>query len=142
MKSWKEYVQIAKDSPPYNLCTQANVEDSYKKKSKKFYKKNGFRYEEVWNLDYTLASYILPRLAYFREIHSGIPSEFCVMDESGKVVKKLTEEYDKCLDKMIEAFELILGEDDSSTVKEYREREAQIQEGLELFGKYFRTLWD
>jgi hypothetical protein len=41
------------------------------------------------------------------------------------------------MDKMIWSFEKILGDDDYEFIQD-----PKIQEGLDLFGKYYRALWD
>lgn len=76
---------------------------------------------DTWSLDHTLALIIHPALVQFKNNNNGHPS-----DMTG-------EEWDQIIDKMISAFAEILDEDISFTEKG--------QEGLELFGKYFRHLW-
>lgn len=65
-----EFEQILKtceENTPFHLSKS----DSRYERSLELEKDIGFRYEETWNLDYTLATFILPRLAYFRkELHS------------------------------------------------------------------------
>jgi hypothetical protein len=49
------------------------------------------------------------------------------------------------LDKMIKSFQLLKDDDIDCEVHNrewYHEKDRQIQEGLELFAKYYRTLWD
>jgi hypothetical protein len=80
---------------------------------------------ELWNLDFTLARFILPRLAAFRSEKVGYPTDI------------EPEQYEQDLDMMIAAFKLILkddigmGEDEMYT----------IETGLALFAKHFRSLW-
>lgn len=95
----------------------------------------GFDDSELWSLDNTITSFILPRLKRFKEITCGYPSGMS------------KEEWNDKLEKMITAFEYLenedLGVDDSkSVVDKYKLREKVINEGLELFVKYYNNLWD
>lgn len=131
MKRWKKI--CLENYKPYSLENSQYASKKQKKKARAFYKKYGFRYEETWNLDHTLACYILPRLAYLRDTTHGYPNA------AGNF-----ENWQLILDKMIDAFEQIALEDEISnlTQKEYEERERKIKEGLVLFGAYFQSLWD
>lgn len=85
----------------------------------------GWDDSEVWNLDFTLAKIIAPRLRRFKETKDGWnPSDMTV------------EEWETALDKMIAAFEYF--GDDSRWLTE---NESKHQEGLDLFAKYFSRLW-
>lgn len=110
--------------------------------------------KELWNLHYTLAEYIYPRLKAFRETHGGAPGSFG-NDKNGNPMfsmrygpdtrKKLCfQMWDEILDKMILAFELWLSQDDwdcEFNSKEHNKRLAKIEEGFSLFAKYFNSLW-
>jgi hypothetical protein len=90
--------------------------------------KNEFPIEEVWNTDNTLAQLIVPRLLAFKalEKHGG-PFEFKDMREWNNVIQK-----------MADAFELMKYAGASHTEDE----EKTIEQGLDLFRKYYRSLWD
>ena len=122
-------------------------------------KVRNIKYQDIIDLDNTLARFILPRLKFYKKNIIGSPLEFTV------------EEWKDILDKMILSFELILNdhepdfgdlnyhtektdagiwkliEDDDSTFdrdayeKWHKDREATIEEGLKLFAKYFQDLW-
>lgn len=93
--------------------------------------------EECWGLDLTLAKYILPRLIRFKEINQiSYPNEF-----------KNSGEWHRILDKMIFAFDIISNNKECylENIKWYEmniKKSEKIQEGLDLFAKYFRDLWD
>lgn len=90
--------------------------------------KNDFPIEEVWNTDNTLAQLMVPRLLAFKalEKHGG-PFEF-----------KNMREWNNAIQKMADAFELMKYAGASHT----EEEERAIEQGLDLFRKYFRSLWD
>ena len=90
--------------------------------------KNDFPIEEVWNTEHSLAQLIVPRLQAFKALdkHGG-PSDF--MD---------IREWNNAIQKMIDAFELMKYAGASHTEDEER----TIKQGLDLFCKYFRHLWD
>lgn len=117
------------------------------------------KYKDIYNLDSTIARFILPRLKFFRKKTFSCPYGFTL------------EEWKDILDKIILAFELILdtsepnfGElkfnkektdnghwkmvkDPSSTfdteayIKWKEDKEAKIEESLKLFAEYFQDLW-
>ena len=93
----------------------------------------GWSDKDTWNLDYTIAEFALPRLRRFKEVTNGYPGE-------------LSEElWDEILDKMIFSLEYTVKEfrmEDEYTDLEFLKSQGEkVQEGLELFGKYFRDLW-
>lgn len=85
----------------------------------------GFDDSETWSLESTISRFIEPRLKAFKECCIGYPSD---IDSQ--------EEWLEILDKMIKAFELINTKD----FPEVEENE-MIDEGLDLFRKYFHHLW-
>lgn len=99
-----------------------------------------------WNLDFTLAWLIYPRLLRFRRAHSmGVPSEFVILDENEHMLdKESTDAWHEALDKMLYAFEDILLDTYSTkqSADQYAKHAEKVQEGLDLFSKYFRSLWD
>lgn len=99
---------------------------------------------DVWSLDHTLAVIILPALKELKKDNTGHP---CGLDpiadvsEFGNCGKCGCEQkWDEILDKMIWSFKQIV-EDDEESHDNYKEYNERIQEGIELFGKYYRTLW-
>lgn len=80
--------------------------------------------QELWNLDCTIAEYVLPRLKKFKEYGHGYPAQ---LEEN---------EWNIILDKMILSFQLVVDEEDDTNPSGY------VSEGLELFGKWFTYLWD
>ena len=88
-------------------------------------KELGFAPFETWDLSYSLALEIYPRLCYFREHTLGYPP--------GADSK---EEWDEILDKMIRAFKLILIND-----RHDDEKFKEVEEGLGLFAKWYLALW-
>lgn len=139
---------------------------------KKWLKKHGqyIAPKELWNLDYTVAKFVLPRLIKFKENSLGFPG----YDEADTMNK-----WQDILQKIITAFEYIVTDDDwwvddprydysdgihieidkdKKTLFHFRiddwakeiennrdteqdRRNEAIKEGLELFSKYFRHLW-
>ena len=99
---------------------------------------------DIWNMDHTLALIILPMLKKYKSTFHGIPSNFCYdQDETELPIEESKSMWNQILDKMIWSFEAIVKDDDllqpKDKIVEYNER---IQEGLNLFAVYFRSLWD
>ena len=95
-----------------------------------------FTDEQLWDMDVTLAKYISSGLKQFlnyvetKEELPGYPSDF-----------KSLEEWHESINKMIWSFEEITKREHINYRKdeEYRKK---IQEGLNLFAKYFQSLWE
>ena len=90
--------------------------------------KNDFPIEEVWNTDNTLSQLIVPRLLAFKALDKhGYPPDFDDMHKWNNTIQK-----------MADAFELMKYDDATHT----KEEERTIEQGLDLFRKYYRNLWD
>ena len=99
----------------------------------------GFVDAEFFSLDTSLSLYIYSQLCYFREYCSycSVPMG---MEE---------EKWHSILNKMIEAFKLMIIDDgknidfvDPRTREQYsKNKEKKIRYGLRLFIKYYRCLW-
>lgn len=114
--------------------------------------------KETWSLDITFAKYIIPRLKKFKELNNGYP---------GTEEVNTPEKWDEALDKMIQAFEYVIDLDEywlddprydytdimfgdnkefyekikENKITEDIRRLAAINEGLQLFAKYYMNLW-
>tara|TARA_R110000868_G_scaffold159061_5_gene387530 strand:+ start:1023 stop:1469 length:447 start_codon:yes stop_codon:yes gene_type:complete len=125
---------------------------------------------DTYNTDCTLAHIILPMLIQHRNTHHGIPGNLSTAggeewdtqlsfdfyrDSNAEAFDICCERWNELLDKMIWAFEQVI--DDTSRDKYFNTpdtgnhwydrighdlHEARIQEGLSLFGEYYRALWD
>lgn len=92
----------------------------------------GFDVRDTWGLNYTAAKWILPRLKMFKEVNICYPLDLTV------------EKWDEYLDSMIYSFQNFVDEQDDWDEWEKRqsiENNQKVQEGLELFGRYYRDLW-
>ena len=83
--------------------------------------KDGFEYDDLYNLDCSICELIAPRLKRFKELDPGCP---CYMS---------FEEWQGILDKMIWSFENYRNSDEID--------ENRVNEGFDLFHKYFQNLW-
>ncbi len=111
-----------KNKSYYGLINGLPKSDDRIPELKKQYKERGFDDTEIWSLYNSIARYVLPRLKRFREIHGDYPANLTA------------EEWNKILDKMIKAFELI----SEDTLFEFKD---EVEEGLSLFRIYFFDLW-
>ena len=99
-----------------------------KDQEKNWSHKNDYPIEEVWNTDNTIAQLIVPRLQAFKALDKhGYCPDF-----------KGMREWHNAIQKMIDAFELMKYAGRVNT----KEEERTMEEGLDLFRKYFRHLWD
>jgi len=91
-----------------------------------FRRKYGFKSIDIFNLDYTMAKFILPRLKLFKE------TTFC--HPHGLTMQK----WKNILDHMIYAFDCEVRQWDEDIQEiDYK----RVQKGFNLFGKYFKDLW-
>lgn len=89
----------------------------------------GYSRSDIWGLSKCIAEFILPRLAEYRRTHMGYPNNIS------------SKQWDKHLDAMILAFQLVLcNETTSETLTNYEYK--KIDKGLALFAKYYQYLWD
>ena len=89
--------------------------------------KHDFPIDEVWNTENTIAQLIVPRLQAYKALDKhGHPDCF-----------KDMREWNNTIQKMIDAFELMKY---ASTPSE--DEKQTIEQGLDLFCKHFRNLWD
>ena len=89
--------------------------------------KHDYPIGEIWGTYHTLAQLIVPRLIAFKSHDKqGYPPDLKGMSEWNAVIQK-----------MINAFELM-----KETGILSDEEDKIIEEGLALFCKYFRYLWD
>ena len=107
---------------------------------KKWLKKRGLyvNQKETWNLDKTIARFVLPRLKLYKKVNNAYP---------GIGEADTPEHWDELIDKMIAAFELALKDDSDKIFKseDWKEnvlrKDATIQEGLAAFAKWYQYLW-
>lgn len=103
-----------------------------KRELKYLYQKftRGWDDSDLWSLDYTISKFALPRLIEFRKNQCGIPYGLT------------EEEWLEILDKIIFAMDLNIKELGDYWHCISKEEEKLIDEGFELFGKYYRSLWN
>ena len=107
---------------------------------------------DLWNLDYTLAKIILPSLKFLKG-NSGSPwVDDEDVPEEIRSTQDLTprntwdideffhERWNYIMEEMVFAFESILSDKSESDLSE--EDQERVKNGLKLFGKYYRCLWN
>lgn len=110
----------------YGLAHELSPSDDRQEAWARQREERGFDNTELWALDAAISKFITPRLIAFRDIKAGYPSCFSSM-----------EEWTSILDKMIRAFQLC--SEDRVVFSE--QENADIEEGLDLFRRYFHSLW-
>lgn len=88
----------------------------------------GWDDSDTWSLDGVIATFALPRLRRFRELHGDCPLGMTM------------EAWDAMLDDMIYAMEVCVREMDEVVGREDADWE-RVDRGLEAFGTMFRDLW-
>lgn len=110
----------------YGLSSTISLKDKRQKRWAKQRRELGFDETELWNLDCTIAKFLVPRLKAFRKSHAGIPG----------ALENEPERWNEILDAMIEGFELY-------DAKFHRTREEcrKVNKALRLLVKWFGCLW-
>jgi hypothetical protein len=101
--------------PYYGLHEEMSPDDSRQTEWAEQRATRGFDNTELWNLDITIAKFILPRLIAYKEVS--------------------THTDDKGIDKMIVAFEAIVNGDCFNSMPE------EVEEGLKVFHENYFRLW-
>ena len=106
---------------------------------KKFKRKYGFEYSDIWNLDQTLVGFLLPRIAFFAENHTGFPCDLDDLDESGRIKdrEKVAEKYQEKLDTIVEGLYLYY----SKTILNEEEQETW-ENAKKYLAETFESWWD
>ena len=111
-----------------NVCfSLTDNKDERETKFSEQRKEVGFDDTETWSLTDTISRFIIPRLKRFKAVNNGVPHG------------QTEESWDMILDKMVLSFELTCRDSGS---RDYTDEERiQLNEGLDLFRKYFFELW-
>ena len=96
--------------------------------------------KDTYNLDQTIADFVLPRLILFKKVNNAFP---------GRGDMNTPEKWDAALDKMIYAFGYMSHYPDWNEQKESyadyvarcRVEDAKIKEGMHLFAEWYSYLW-
>lgn len=117
-----------------------------RKKRKAFIKKHGFDYQDTWNLDASIAEFILPRIIYLRDNHCGTPyiyhqpyltpEEYASCATTDESSQKAAEDYNRDLDKIANGLYRYLTAGFIATDDEV------VSEALHLLAEHFCQLWD
>lgn len=104
----------------------------------------GYGWATLWNLDEYLVKVIHFRLKLFRKMNrTGYPADLADEEAWNAILDRLIKGFEvmlepRSLDEQCNLILIFKEKDQSETVS----KEAYDQETLELFVKYFRTLWD
>lgn len=109
---------------------------------------------DTWNADATLSEIIAPMLKQLKKNSYSSPlTEICDVPEELHPIntndlwtdETVHERWQYILDEIIWAFESIADEDDlyyTLGQEKYDEHNERINNGLRLFGKYYRSMWE
>lgn len=100
----------------------------------------GWDDSDTWSLDDTIAHFALPRVKRFKEVNDGYPND-----------AGTPERWDEILDEIIWALDYIANDgeekffekhkDENTRYDEWKKLEKRCDDGMKLFGEYFRGLW-
>ena len=125
----------------YGICNRLdNLKNEIKWGFQRMFR--GYDDTAKWGLDTYLGDIALPVLKYLRNNKCGIAFVEGFEDKSFEEQEKA---WNDVLDKMIKSFQLIKDDDFDTEVHPiewYKEHQEQIQEGLQLFARYYQNLWD
>lgn len=105
----------------------------------KLKRKNNMRNKiDVWNLDHSLAKIIYPALIEFKEKSVGFPG---VIDPLDAPDIKEDDRWSYIIDEMVWSFSIIADDEDVDICLESDDFRNRVDNGVRLFGKYYRDLW-
>jgi hypothetical protein len=104
----------------------------YVKKSDKFLYTHGFNYQDIFNLDTSILAYFLPRLVYFRDNCTGYPTSLESYDAWIEILNKIIDGFYAYMEREWR----VLNRNDRDTLQD------QFDQSMQLFCKYFCSLWD
>lgn len=119
-------------------CLRDYMQKGHRSMNKRLKKKMGLskiQNSELWDLDYTIIKFILPRLKKFKKINI-----YSYPNKCGNI-----ENWHKIIDKIIWSFQFALDVAEMNYSNEYRFNEnnwSKYNEGMELFKEYLLDLWD
>lgn len=96
--------------------------------------------QDTWNMDLTLSYIILPMLQQFKATSNGYP-KVSSEDIPETIEPESSEAWSYILDEMMYAFSSIQQNGQISLAPVDIELK-RVDNGLRLFGKYYRNLWD
>ena len=107
-----------------NICFSLADDENYSEQRKT----RGFDDSETWDLSDTIARFIIPRLKIFKKNECSTPIDLN------------KQQWEQILDQITNAFELIVRDDGARTFS--TEEERMVNEGLDMFRKWFLHLWN
>lgn len=110
--------------------------DKQRAESDAFHYKNGFYYEECWNLDGEVAYQILIRLVQYRQTGCRWCTPGCFVREDFGTEYADNKRWRTQVDKMIRAFYLYV-----TVFMPDEKQERIIRKGMKLFFEHFSALW-
>ena len=101
----------------------------------------GFSDDEIWNLELTIANFILPRIKKYRENNIGTPVKLSLDPRALNDAdwEELNKKWLEILDKIILALELTIKNGEDIISKEEYEK---MTEGYMLLGEWLPELWE
>ena len=100
----------------------------------------GFSDRDLWNLDYALARWLLPRIKEFRKHSEGVPGDLCWDDNSNDIpFPDAKAKWNLILDDIEYALGAMVKEWDTVCYKDIDWD--RVKKGCELLGKHLRGLW-
>lgn len=130
------------NTPKFYTGYASEYSEEKQKEYAKQREERGFDDTELWNLDYTLAAFILPRLKAFREEiedNISVPNSFTMSAHTEKDFEEARSKWHDTLDSMIKAFQNIIDDDE---INWKRATQEETRQGLASFGAHFLFLWD
>lgn len=119
----------------YGLSAEMSANDRRQEYWKKQREERGFDDTELWNLDVTIAKFILPRLIAFKEYGHGVPGH---IDPDNTLEDKGEEKWNAILQEMIDGFDIIANDNFSFD----KENNLAANQAIKLFAEHYFSLWN
>ena len=140
MESWEKEAKFVLDvnRKDNELFSIDHVKQN---KSEEFASEWGFSYDEIWDLDKTIAMFLLPRIAYFRFKNDTVPNQLIKYDEDGYTPlneKEVVKHWNDILETICDGLHLYIEKDSNS----FSEKEKELWNNAKKYlSGYFECLW-
>ncbi len=145
MENWEKealfVLEMVKNEEEF-MFSEDDAEHSKRKEHDAFVEKWGFSYNDVFDLDKSIAMFMLPRIAYFRAHNNGIPNCFIKVAEDGQTIVNEAEaikEWNDILETICDGLHLYIEKGTSDFTEADKE---MWKKAKSYIFEYFESLWN
>jgi hypothetical protein len=123
------------------MFSEDDAEHTKRKKHDEFVKEWGFSYNDMFDLDNSIAMFILPRIAYFLKNNIGIPSVLTKIADDGTIEneEQARQQWNGILETICDGLHLYL----AKSFGDFTDEEKELWNNAKKYlFEYFECLWN